>query len=113
MRPCSENCSFSKIVRGDPKCPDLAWTQCTHGCIMSRYTVPLTEPMMLHGKCNYRQQTSTCYTGMCPLSDGDYLIYLDMRVRIEPWKWSYVYTEAFFSALNTLFNVSYTTVTVR
>eukprot|EP00600_Ochromonadales_sp_CCMP1393_P007988 CAMPEP_0174975692 /NCGR_PEP_ID=MMETSP0004_2-20121128/12592_1 /TAXON_ID=420556 /ORGANISM="Ochromonas sp., Strain CCMP1393" /LENGTH=867 /DNA_ID=CAMNT_0016226587 /DNA_START=128 /DNA_END=2731 /DNA_ORIENTATION=- len=101
-RPCSEKCSAYKIVRGDPKCPDKPWTDCTHACLKSRQMVPLTEPTKVRGKCNYHLQTSTCYAGSCPQQDGDYLVYIDLRVRLEPWKWSYVYTESFYSAMTTL-----------
>eukprot|EP01038_Epipyxis_sp_PR26KG_P007871 gene7871-10685_t len=104
-RDCSENCSYYSAVRGDPRCPDRGWSDCTHGCVQSKSSVPLTEPLLLHNKCNYRQQTSTCYYGSCPIDDGDYLIYIDMRVRISPWQWSYVYTEAFANAFKTIFKL--------
>ena len=57
------------------------------------------------GKCNYHTTTAICYTGSCPMADGDYLVYVDMRVRIEPWRWSYVHTEAFYTAMASLFKV--------
>lgn len=105
-RPCLESCSFSKIVRGNPECPDRPWTDCTHGCVKSRQTVPSTGLLKdKRGHCNYRLQTSTCYAGICPLQDGDYLVYIDLRVRIEPWKWSYVHSESFFAAMASLFKV--------
>ena len=102
----TENCTQYKIVRGDPHCPDKPWTDCSHACIKSRQAVPRTEPLYVGGKCNYQLQTSTCYAGACPLHDGDYLLYLDMRVRVEPWKWSYVYTESFYAAMTSLFKVT-------
>jgi hypothetical protein len=108
-RPCQESCTFYKIVRGDPNCPDKAWTDCTHGCVKSRQSVPSGEKLYKdskHHTCNYHLQTSTCYAGSCPLQDGDYLIYIDLRVRVEPWKWSYVHTENFFAAMATVFKVS-------
>lgn len=105
-RQCLESCSFHKVVRGNPECPDRPWTECTHGCVKSRQTVPSTEKLKdRHGHCNYRLQTSTCYAGICPLQDGDYLVYIDLRVRIEPWKWSYVHTESFFAAMASIFKV--------
>lgn len=104
-RPCSENCTNFKIVRGDPQCPDKPWTECSHACIKSRQAVPLTEPLKIGGVCNYQLQTATCYAGACPLNEGDYLLYIDMRVRVEPWKWSYVYTETFYAAMTKLFNL--------
>jgi hypothetical protein len=118
--PCSESCSFSTIVRGDPQCPDQPWTDCSHGCIVSRQYVPSTEPMMITvgkgqnkvQKCNYKTQTNTCYSGQCPYKDGDYLIYVDLRTRMSSQKWSYVYTEAFYTAFARLFNVKSTSMEI-
>jgi hypothetical protein len=105
-KDCEEHCSFYKVTKGDILCPDTPWSECSHACIVARFAIPSTEPTMSHGKCSYKQQTSTCYTGMCPRQDGDYLLYVDMRVRIEPFRWSYVYTEAFFAAFATIFKVN-------
>jgi hypothetical protein len=107
-RPCQESCAGYRIVRGDPHCPDRPWTECTHGCVKSRQTVPAGEKLYAdsrHKTCNYHLQTSTCYAGSCPLQEGDYLVYVDLRVRVEPWKWSYVHTEAFFTAMASLLKV--------
>ena len=106
-RPCQESCTAAKVVRGNPECPDRPWTECTHGCVKSRQAVPSTERLKdAHGHCNYRMQTSTCYSGICPLEEGDYLVYIDLRVHIEPWKWSYVHSEIFFTAIANMFKVS-------
>ena len=67
IRSCYENCSFFKIVRGDPQCPDKAWTDCSHGCVMSRQAVPVGEAALSRGKCNYHVQTATCYSHECPI----------------------------------------------
>ncbi len=107
---CNENCTRYHAVRGDPSCPDTPWSECTHGCIMSRKVVPTTEPLHVHGQCNYRQQTRTCYAGLCPREDGDYILYLDMRVKIDPRQWSYIHAESFFEAFKKLFKVSNTIV---
>lgn len=109
-RPCQESCSFYKPVRGDPECPDRPWTDCAHGCVKSRQTVPKGEKLYKNGKkkhqCNYHLQTTTCYAGSCPLQDGDYLVYVDLRVGIEPWKWSYVHSENFFNAMAAVFKLN-------
>lgn len=106
-RPCQESCAAAKVVRGNPECPDRPWTECTHGCVKSRQAVPSTERLKdAHGHCNYRMQTSTCYSGICPLEEGDYLVYIDLRVHIEPWKWSYVHSEIFFTAIANMFKVN-------
>jgi hypothetical protein len=104
-KECSENCSYSKIVKGPLECPDKAWSDCTHGCIKSRMAVPADNIVKVDGVCNYQYQTAICYSGLCPRQDGDFLIYLDMRVRIEPSRWSYVYTEDFYAAFAQLFKV--------
>lgn len=70
-----------------------------------RQAVPDGEPTLLKGKCNYHQQTATCYSHECPIEDGDYLVYVDMRVHVEPWRWSYVYTEAFYAAMTSMFKL--------
>jgi hypothetical protein len=105
-RDCFQMCSFSKIVRGPLHCPDKEWGECTHGCLRARSVVPASEPTLVDGACNYKYQTAICYSGMCPRQDGDYLLYLDMRVRVEPTKWSYVHTEDFYSAFSQIFKVS-------
>ena len=46
-----------------------------------------------------------CYTGACPVDDGDYLVFIDLRVFISPQHWSYVHAEAFYGALSKMFNV--------
>lgn len=112
-RPCAENCTHSLSVRGDPKCPDTPWTECSHACITTRKVVPLTEPLMKkvvsHGNvnyvCNYQTQTSACYTAQCPRQDGDYLLYIDLHLRVDASRWSYVYAESFFVAFTSLFHL--------
>jgi hypothetical protein len=55
-RDCSENCSRTHSVRGNALCPDTAWSECTHGCIMSRKVVPPTEPLhATHGTQHFFQ----------------------------------------------------------
>jgi len=57
-------------------------------------------------ECAYTQQTRSCYSGDCPMQDGDMLVFIDMRVGVQPSQWSYVYSEAFFGALSALFHVN-------
>ena len=59
----------------------------------------------MRGKCNYKQQTQTCYSGLCPMEDGDLPIYIDLTVEVEADRWSYVYTESFYDAISKVFNV--------
>ena len=101
---CSLQCVGSKIVRGDSTCPEKAWTTCNHGCTQTR-DMPVTEDLV-SGKCNYKQQARACYSGDCPLHDGDMLIFIDMRIGIAPTDWSYVYREVFFNALASIFKVN-------
>jgi len=104
-RDCFENCRADEVVRGDPECPDEPWSECSVDCIMSKKIVPRTEPTKVGGKCNYKQQTQTCYSGLCPIEDGDFLIYIDLRVEVEADRWSYVYTESFYDAISKVFNL--------
>lgn len=39
----------------------------------------------------------------CFAVDGDFLVYVDMHVRIASAQWSYVYAESFYAALASLF----------
>ena len=112
-KPCSIPCVGSKVVRGNPYCPDKAWTDCEHGCIQSRmvvsYDITTANPDLDLTKAEncqkYTQQTRTCYAGGCALSIGDYLVFIDLRVQIQPSDWSYVYAEDFYSALAALFKI--------
>lgn len=112
-RPCTESCAYKHISRSPDSvagaCPDQPWSECTHACFMTRSVVPVGEPLFLHDgskRCAYVTQTATCYAGLCPRQDGDYLVYVDMKVKINPLLWSYVYTESFYAAFNSLFKVS-------
>ena len=40
---CSEHCAKTSIVRGDPLCPDLPWSECSKDCMKTRKVVPITE----------------------------------------------------------------------
>lgn len=113
-RGCSENCTKTLAVRGDPRCPDTPWTECSHACITTRRVVPrdtepLFRPLVSHGSvsqtCNYQTQTSACYTGQCPRQDGDYLLYVDVHLRMDASRWSYVHAESFFVAFASLFHL--------
>lgn len=104
-KDCFEHCSYHTVAKGRIGCPDRAWTECNHACIRSRQYVPNNDDLYKNGKCNYVTQTATCYSGLCPRQDGDYLIYLDMRVKLEPYRFSYVHTEYFYSALSRLLKV--------
>eukprot|EP01033_Poteriospumella_lacustris_P009969 gene9970-7131_t len=113
-RGCSENCTKTLAVRGDPRCPDSPWTECSHACITTRRVVPrdtepLFRPLVSHGSvsqtCNYQTQTSACYTGQCPRQDGDYLLYVDVHLRMDAARWSYVHAESFFVAFASLFHL--------
>ena len=66
---------------------------------------PLPTTPTTPSQCKMTQQTRTCYTGACPVSDGDYLVFIDLRVFMSPPHWSYVHSEAFYGALAKLFAV--------
>ena len=56
-------------------------------------------------ECKNSTVIRSCYSGACPVNDGDYLIFLDMHIRIRPSSWSYVHEENFFAAFENLFKV--------
>jgi len=105
-RSCSQNCSYFKEVRGDPRCPDKPWEDCNTNCTMTRQVVPPGEPLLNpDGMCNYKQQVRSCYAALCSVNDGDYLIYIDLRISLNSAHWGYVYTETFNEAFAQLFKV--------
>lgn len=77
--------------------------RCSKNCIQSRM-MPSREDLAA-GKCRYVQQTRTCYTGSCGIDDGDYLIFVDLRIMIQSVEWSYAYSEAFYAAMSAVFSV--------
>ena len=102
-KACHQPCNLNKVVRGDPKCPTKAWLECSKSCIQSR-AAPYAEDLA-KGSCKYTQQTRTCNTGDCPTADGDYLVFVDLRVMIYPSTWSYVHAEAFYCAIEQVLGV--------
>lgn len=62
---------------------------------------------MSDDKCQYTSTPRVCYTGACPVNDGDYVVFIDMKVKINPQEWSYVHSEAFYGAFANIFKVSY------
>jgi hypothetical protein len=57
-------------------------------------------------KCSYTSTPRVCYTGSCPVNDGDYVMFIDMKVKINPLEWSYVHSEVFYGAFANIFKVS-------
>lgn len=102
-KPCNQPCEGTHLVRGVPDCPEKAWSECGHECVQSR-EFPNSEELTA-GTCHYTTQTRPCYSGACPIHDGDMLIFIDMRVAVSPQEWTYVHREVFFGALSRLFNV--------
>jgi hypothetical protein len=49
---------------------------------------------------------------MCPLDQGDFLVFIDVRVSVDPQKWSYVYAEDFFGALALVLDVKESVITL-
>lgn len=112
--PCYQSCNMGKAVRGNPFCKEGPWSDCKKTCLQTR-TVPSSEQIFnatmgkdgfsalsCHGTAT---ETRSCYTGECPTNPGDYLVYIDLRIRLPPSQWSYVHTEAFFLALSELLSV--------
>ena len=103
-KDCNVSCAGNKIVRGVDTCPEKAWNVCLKSCIQSR-EMP-DQAQLAKSVCSYTQQTRSCYSGDCPMQDGDMLVFIDMRVGVQPSQWSYVYSEVFFGALASIFKVN-------
>jgi hypothetical protein len=98
--PCDH---YGKVIRGNPVCPDTPWSECSSTCTQYRsYTTSSTS-------CKITKETRSCYSGSCPVLEGDYIVLLDMRVPISPKTWSYVYSDIFILALEEIFAVRKTT----
>lgn len=103
-KPCSITCQYGVVSRGRIDCPDNPWTSCNAQCIQYR-DMPLDPKYNPGKKCQYKRQTQLCYSGLCPYKEGDYIIYIDMRVGLDPSTWSYVHTEDFFGAFASIFHI--------
>lgn len=62
--------------------------------------------LIVGSACQYLEQTRNCYTGLCPYDHDDYVVYIHLKIGIEPKKWNWVYTEDLFTAFVILFKVS-------
>lgn len=82
-----------------------------HSISHSHSNAPYNNKNNLHSaaddKCAYTSTPRVCYTGACPVNDGDYVMFIDMKVKINPQEWSYVHSEAFYAAFANIFKVSY------
>jgi hypothetical protein len=125
---CTVPCLGAKLSRMNPFCTDGRWSECRKTCQQSKEAraPPAAQSRRLqHGhvaghsgprrldassntdsSCVAKNISRSCYTGACPIKDGDYLILLDMTMRIDPMQWSYVHEEDFFRAFQKLFKVS-------
>lgn len=119
IRPCSEECSYTTVTKGlhltdkQRHCPTKPWSECNHGCLRSRQIMHSENEGENEGDkgekdCHYSIQTEVCYTGECSRHEGDYLVYIDMKlIQLNAQIWSYVYTEYCIQAFTELFQVSY------
>lgn len=68
-----------RIVRGDYRCPDSPWTECNEECEQSRTIGQLGLA------CAKKKETRNCYTAACETKAGDYLVFIDLKVkRLSP-----------------------------
>jgi hypothetical protein len=104
VKACSITCQYGAISRGRLDCPDNPWTTCNAQCIQYR-DMPLDPKYNPDKPCSYRRQTQSCYSGLCPYEEGDYIVYIDMRLGLDPSSWSYVYTEDLYGAFASIFHV--------
>jgi hypothetical protein len=127
---CHVPCNGHRLSRRNPSCTDSQWTECSRSCKQFRSvadsassTTKASQKITLRsdGKVNYDRRRRldsaaacvnhtvdrSCYTGSCPIKDGDYYILLDMLVGIDPYHWSFVHEENFFGAISSMFGVRY------
>lgn len=95
---CHVSCdAHGKVVRGNPKCPDSPWSECSASCVQHRNVGG--------DNCRLSPETRPCTSGQCPVAEGDFMILLDLKVKILPTDWSYVYSEIFISTLEAYLKV--------
>jgi hypothetical protein len=109
-RSCHQACVAWRPVRGNPNCPYEEWSDCEHGCIQSRRIPLMADNSSVFGTTatacgGYTQQTRTCYSGTCAIQEGDYLIFLDLKLKVAPVQWTYFHSETFYTALSEIFNI--------
>lgn len=119
-RDCHELCDHSLIVPGrSPQCIVQKWSDCSANCTQSRVSyadvdegdgVAASSGKKSNGNgvsgCGVRRvETRKCYVGACPMSDGDFLVIIDMKVQIPSALWSYAYTNTFEVVLAEMFKV--------
>ena len=98
MNHCHVACdSNGKLVKGNPKCPDTPWTECSTSCQQTR--------VVYNDACAPSAEARGCSAGVCPIKLGDFIVLIDIMVPIAPSTWSYVHSEDFLAALESLFNV--------
>ena len=50
--------------------------------------------------CEHKSETRKCYTAACETKAGDYLVFIDLKIRrMDPDTWSYAFAETFVAAI--------------
>jgi hypothetical protein len=109
-RPCHLSCSSDNRLIAAPVsllCPEAPWSECSQQCVQTRTVQVASQPGAACNKRESRQVSRPCYASSCPINDGDYLVFVDLKVVLPISKWSYVISENFFDAVAYMFNVSY------
>lgn len=106
-RPCHVSCSSDHRLIAAPVsilCPENPWSECGKQCVQTKTVQTASQP---GGPCKKetKQISRPCYASGCPINDGDYLVFVDMKVVLPISKWSYVISENFFDAVAYMFNV--------
>lgn len=137
-RPCHENCTDGRSVRGDPNCPDSPWSKCSAQCTRSRQLVLSNTPLYTRsGLCNYVEQNVPCFMHECPLvsnkisssstkSDGQRALREHIAVVTMVWtvavpadlpvtmvNWTYAHEESIAVALTKILPVKLHNIDVR
>ena len=107
---CTIDCNEDIIVRGAPSCPDSRWDECSEICVQSR-TVGIYDADQK--SCVQNKETRKCYTASCETKSGDYLVFIDFKVKkLSPDEWSYAFGDTFIKAISKMFDVSESSIEI-
>ena len=105
---CTIQCEGNLIARGSAGCVDTPWSECTEKCFQTR-----TVGISTGGQCTHKPETRSCYTAACETKTGDYLVFIDLKIkRLTPDDWSYAYGETFITAISKMFDVNENSVEI-
>eukprot|EP01036_Dinobryon_divergens_P029752 gene29752-38893_t len=82
----------------------VAATECTAFCEQNT-TAYISSGTLKPDPATKTAPTTRLFAEIPSVQDGDYLIYIDMRIQLDSTRWSYVSTEAFYEAMALMFKL--------